>query len=83
MALKIETFSNAKGGNSFFKALGHPLSATLAANLLEKLRGMGAVAVYDPLGMAESFCEFYALAELDIRAVFVQRLDCIVTQMCC
>lgn len=75
MALKIETFSNAKGGNSFFKALGHPLSASLAANLLEKLRGMGAVAVYDPLGMAESFCEFYALAELDIRAVFVQRLE--------
>ena len=75
MALKIETFSNAKGGNSFFKALGHPLSAPLAAGLLEKLRGLGGVVVYDPLGMAESFCEFYALAELDIRAVFVQHIE--------
>ena len=75
MALKIETFSNAKGGNSFFKALGHPLSAPLATALLDKLRVMGSVAVYDPLGMAESFCEFYALAELDIRAVFAQRLE--------
>ena len=31
MPIKIETFSNAKGGNSFFKALGHPLAADKAA----------------------------------------------------
>jgi hypothetical protein len=28
MALKIETFSNAKGGDSFFKAIGHPNAQT-------------------------------------------------------
>lgn len=27
MALKIETFSNATGGNCFYKAVGHPLGA--------------------------------------------------------
>ena len=31
MALDIETFSNAIGGFSFFKAAGHPLSAAKIA----------------------------------------------------
>jgi hypothetical protein len=30
MPIKIETFSNAKGGSSFFKALGHPLTVEKA-----------------------------------------------------
>ena len=75
MALKIETYSNAKGGNSFFKALGHPLSVALATALLEKLRTAGSVAIYDPLGMIEGFAEFYPLAGLDVRGVYVQRLE--------
>lgn len=75
MSLKIETFSNAKGGNSFFKALGHPLTVDRAAALLGTLRRSGKVALYDPLGMAEGFAEFYPLHGLDIRAVYVQRLE--------
>ena len=74
MPIKIETFSNAKGGNSFFKALGHPLAVDPAAALMGKL-SRGPVAVYDPLGMAEGFAEFHDLSGLDIRGVFVQRLE--------
>ena len=56
MALNIETFSNAKGGNAFFKAIGHPLAARQAKALLQSLEG-GPVAVYDPLGYARAFAE--------------------------
>ncbi|MEO3428538.1 hypothetical protein AAFN88_06745 [Pelagibius sp. CAU 1746] len=74
MALKIETFSNAKGGNAFFKAIGHPLAAREAAALLRDL-GSGPVAVYDPLGYAKAFAEIYDLSGLDIAAVYVQDLE--------
>ncbi|MHB1676546.1 MAG: hypothetical protein ACYCSS_03260 [Sulfuriferula sp.] len=75
MALKIETFSNAKGGNSFFKALGHPLTAANAADLYARLRAAGKVAIYDPLGMATGLHEFYALDGINVSAVFVQRVE--------
>ena len=74
MALNIETFSNAKGGNAFFKAIGHPLAAREARKLLDDL-GAGPVAVYDPLGYAQAFAEIYDLSALDIAAVFVQDLE--------
>lgn len=74
MSINIETFSNAKGGNSFFKALGHPLAVSKAGVLMEKL-GRGPVAVYDPLGMAQGFAEFHDMVALEIAAVFVQRLE--------
>ncbi len=74
MALNIETFSNAKGGNAFFKAIGHPLAARQAAALLQDL-GAGPVAVYDPLGYARAFAEIYDLSGLDIAAVYVQDLQ--------
>ncbi len=74
MALNIETFSNAKGGNAFFKAIGHPLAARKAAELLAELK-TGPVAIYDPLGFAAAFAEIYDLSALDIEAVFVQDLD--------
>jgi len=74
MALKIETFSNAKGGNAFFKAIGHPLAARQAETLLGQLKG-GPVAVYDPLGYARAFAEIYDLSALDIAAVYVQDLE--------
>jgi hypothetical protein len=74
MALNIETFSNAKGGNAFFKAIGHPLAAREAKKLLDQL-GEGAIAVYDPLGYARAFAEIYDLSALDIAAVFVQDLE--------
>ncbi|MPZ08737.1 MAG: hypothetical protein GEU89_00810 [Kiloniellaceae bacterium] len=74
MALNIETFSNAKGGNAFFKAIGHPLAARQAAKLLGELAG-GSVAIYDPLGYARAFAEIYDIGGLDIAAVYVQDLE--------
>lgn len=74
MALNIETFSNAKGGNAFFKAIGHPLAARAAKSLLNDLAG-APVAVYDPLGYARAFAEIYDLSGLEIDAVFVQDLE--------
>ncbi|NOT17332.1 MAG: hypothetical protein HOP20_04590 [Sulfuriferula sp.] len=75
MSLKIETFSNAKGGNSFFKALGHPLTVAKAADLYARLRAAGKIAIYDPHSMAEGLHEFYPLDGLDIAAVYVQRVE--------
>lgn len=75
MSLKIETYSNAKGGNSFFKALGHPLTAAKAADLYARLRAAGKVAIYDPLAMAEGLQEFYSLQALDVVGVYVQRTE--------
>ncbi|MBI3710957.1 MAG: hypothetical protein HY246_25210, partial [Proteobacteria bacterium] len=72
MALKIETFSNAKGGNSFFKAIGHPLTAAPTRALIDRLAAAGPVAVYDPLGMAESFAAMHDLSRLNIAGVYVQ-----------
>ena len=65
MALNIETFSNAKGGNAFFKAIGHPLAARRAKSLLQELSG-APVVVYDPLGYASAFAEIYDLGRLDV-----------------
>ena len=37
MSLNIETFSNVTGGNAFFKAVSHPLAATKARALIDRL----------------------------------------------
>jgi hypothetical protein len=74
MAIKIETFSNAKGGNSFFKALGHPLIADKARMLLERLSEESLV-IYDPLGMVQGFSEFHDLSRLDLLGIYVQRVE--------
>ncbi len=74
MALKIETFSNAKGGNAFFKAIGHPLAARKATALLDDLSD-GPVAVYDPLGYADALHQIHDLSRLDIAGYCVQDLD--------
>ena len=72
MALTIETFSNVKGGNCFYKAVSHPLAAAPAAALLARLAAAGPVAIYDPLGMFGGFAQFHDTAALDIRHAFVQ-----------
>ena len=74
MGLNIQTFSNAQGGNSLFKALGHPLAADNAWTLGERLSGAGPVAVYDPYGYAETFGELYDLKGWNIESVYVQRV---------
>ena len=73
MALRIETFSNAMGGNAFFKAIGHPLAARKAVELVAEL-GQDSVAVYDPFGLVSAFAEIYDLGEIAISGVFIQDL---------
>ena len=85
MTLAIETFTNpgAKGwrpgnnpgGQSLFKALGHPLAAAKARALRERLKTAGPIAVYDPLGQADCFDSFYGLADLELSGVFVQKIE--------
>jgi hypothetical protein len=75
MALTIETFSNVKGGNSFYKAVSHPLAAKKAAPLIGQLAGAHAAALYDPYGLFSGFAEFYDLSTLSFRHVFVQDIE--------
>ena len=63
MKLNIETFSNIKGGNTFYKAVTHPLAARAVPDLLARI-GTRTLAVYDPQGLAEGFAEFYDLRAL-------------------
>ena len=76
MALNIETFSNDKGGNAFFKAIGHPKAAQKLPDLLNALSG-GSVALYDPLGYASAFAALYDLSGLEISGVYVQDIEAI------
>jgi hypothetical protein len=75
MALKIETFNAVSGGNSCFKAIGHPLAAGKAAALLQRLGSAGRVAIYDPLGIAEAFDSLFPLSGVSLAHVFVQDLE--------
>lgn len=75
MALKIETFSNVKGGNAFYKAVCHPLAGRKAAPLIAKIAAAGPVALYDPLDLAQPFSELHDLTGLELAGVYVQDLD--------
>ena len=72
MALRIDTFDNARGGNTLYKALAHPLAAAPGRALIERLERYGRVAVVDPHGAAEGFAELFDLSALDITGVYVQ-----------
>ena len=74
MTLKIDTFSNVSGGNSFYKAVSHPLAMSKALDMIAGLVADGPVALYDPFGLAEGFAEFYDLSKLEICDVFIQDL---------
>jgi len=71
VTLDISTFSNATGGDSFFKAIGHPLAVAPMRRLIDGLSS-GKVAVYDPLGLAAPFSALWELERLDLAAVLVQ-----------
>ncbi|GIL38207.1 hypothetical protein [Roseiterribacter gracilis] len=81
MSLAIRTFTHDKaaplkfGGETLFKALGHPLVAPLAAALLARLEAAGPVAFYDPDGHLESFEALYPLAKVQPAGFYVQRLE--------
>lgn len=81
MSLAIRTFTHDKaaplkfGGETLFKALGHPLVAPLAAALLARLEAAGPVAFYDPDGHLDSFDALYPLARVQGGGFYVQRLE--------
>jgi hypothetical protein len=76
MPLRIETFSNSRGGNAFFKAVTHPLAAAAMPALLRRL-ARGPVAVYDPDGCADGLSDLYDFAALDLVGTFVQDVTAI------
>ena len=82
MALRIETFSNVKGGNALFKALSHPVATAKAEALRRSLSAAGRVAIYDPYGFATGFAELYGLAPTDVASVFVQDIADIGKTIC-
>ncbi|MGA9865909.1 MAG: hypothetical protein WBQ75_05645 [Acetobacteraceae bacterium] len=60
--LHIHTFDARAGGNVIYKALSHPLAAEAIARLYSKLDAIGgAVALYDPDGIAEALFALYPL----------------------
>lgn len=75
MPLNIETFSNAHGGNAFFKAISHPLAAPKVEALRKELAAKGSIAIYDPLGQAEAFAQFYDMKSLPISGYYVQDVE--------
>src|SRR5256886_8177309 len=72
MPLNIETFSNAVGGNAFYKAITHPLAAEPARALVTKLKAGGPVAIYDPHNLLAAFDALFPLDRTEIAGVFVQ-----------
>ncbi len=56
--LDIQTFDARRGGNVLYKAFTHPLAAEAMAALAAELRAAGALAVFDPDGIAAAL---YAL----------------------
>ena len=72
MALAIETFSNQRGSNAFFKAAGHPAVVEKARALLARLEAGGPVAIYDPFGTGTSFAALWPLDGVTIAGTYVQ-----------
>ncbi|HXC90048.1 MAG TPA: hypothetical protein VNV18_07770 [Stellaceae bacterium] len=75
MALRIETFNNATGGNTLYKALTHPRAARPARALVRALAEGAPVAIYDPGGAAEPFAELFALDDVEIAGVYVREVE--------
>ncbi|MBV9552057.1 MAG: hypothetical protein JO032_04625 [Alphaproteobacteria bacterium] len=72
MSLRIDTFDSARGGNTFYKAIAHPLAAAPARALIARLRRHGRIAVVDPQAAAAGFAELFDLAGIDIAGIYVQ-----------
>src|SRR3989442_5336163 len=76
MALRIETFDNARGGNTLYKALTHPHAAPPGRALVAALAARPPTAIVDPLGGAEGFAEIFGLARVQIAGIYVQDIAC-------
>src|SRR6266481_6117564 len=72
MALRIDTFDNARGGNTLYKALAHPHAAAPGRALVAALAARPPTAIVDPMGGAEGFAEIFALTDIDIAGIYVQ-----------
>ena len=72
MALRIETFDNARGGNTLYKALTHPHAAGAGRALVADLTRHAPVAIVDSQGAAAGFAEIFGLCDRDICGVYVQ-----------
>ncbi len=75
MVLRIETFNNATGGNTLYKALTHPSAAGPAQELLRALADNSPVAICDPSGAIEPFAELFGLDGIEIAGIYVQRIE--------
>ncbi len=75
MPLAIETFSNAHGGNVFFKALCHPMAAEKGRALVGDLAAKRNVAIYDPYGQASAFNELFDLSNVPVAGYYVQNVE--------
>ncbi len=79
MALRIETFDNASGGNTLYKALTHPAAAAPGRELKTALARHSPAAIYDPEGAAAGFAEIFGLHGIEITGAYVQdvaRIGC-------
>ena len=72
MALRIETFDNARGGNTLYKALTHPYAAQAGRDLIDDLVRHVPIAIVDSQGAAAGFAETFGLCDRDICGVYVQ-----------
>lgn len=77
MALPIETFRH-EGDRSFgitlFKALGHPIAAEKAIDLVNNLKKKEQLIIIDPENSLEIFDSFYNISSCNITNVFVQNV---------
>jgi hypothetical protein len=71
--LDIQTFDARRGGNVLYKALSHPLAAEAISALAADIRAAGALAVFDPDGVAAALFALHpdmpAPAELYVQDV--------------
>jgi len=75
MPLNIETFRNDIGGSAIYKALSHPLAAEPARTLIDRLRRIGPIAIYDPDGIMAAFATFHPADSLKIAGAYVQSVE--------
>ena len=75
MSIEIETFSNFKGGNSFYKAISHPLAASKIQKLIENVSSNRKIALYDPLGFFSEFSKLYDTSSFKITSAFVSDIE--------
>ena len=74
MALRIETFDNARGGNTLYKALTHPAAARSGRALIDKLARHAPIAIYDAGDALEAFGAIYDLNQIEIAGAYVHQV---------